>query len=185
MRALANTVCVLAGLVVALTASFSFVAEPELPVVDPRSMQVASSLEDVPGSWLQVTVLVAAALIACAGLPRGRRSDRGRSGVGQGLAALLVVVGVVLASILTSLWYVGPEAPCRYSSCWPAEAQALAIAVPGLLAAAALTVAALLGNRLSWLLGALAPAAVWLGSVLLLRLLWQPWLLPIFLSPPS
>ena len=182
----ADALLIVVGLVVVPVATFAFVVEPHLPKVDPRDMIPTSQLDDVPGGWAPVSVVVALGQVACAGLPRSPASGvLLRSAVGQIAAAVLAVCAVVVASALTNIWTFCPDDPCRYAFCWPAVAQAAAIALPGLSAALVLVISALLAGRLSWGVRAILPAAVWLVSITLVRLVWDPCLLPLFLAPPT
>lgn len=124
-------------------------------------------------------------MIASAGLPRPAASKVAtRSAAGQVAAAVAAALGAVAALMLTSVWTFGPEDPCRYSSCWPASAQAVAIAAPALVAALSLVVSALAVTRTRRAVRVLVPALTWLGLILLLQVVWEPWLLPAFLSSP-
>lgn len=181
-----SSLLTLAGLAAVLAGALAFVVGPDLPAVDPRDMQLAAQVEDVPGNWRTAMLLMAAGMIASAGLPPAAVSNRSRrsGAAGQLAAAGLILVATLAASFWTTIWTFGSDDPCRYPSCWPAEAQAAAVAAPAVLAAGTLVAAAAARGRLPWTAQAVLPAAVWLAGVALLRVIWEPWLLPVFLNPP-
>lgn len=153
--------------------------------VDPRDLARVYDPAPVDAGLVAVVGAVALGLVAAAGLPRHRLSSEAiGSAVGQAMAAVAALVGTAFGSRIGNIWIYGPDDKCVYASCWPAGAQAAIAAVPGLLAAGALFVGALLVSRKRWLVRATVPAGVWLGAVLLARLTWNPWLLPILQGSP-
>lgn len=181
----ADLACIGTGLVVLLAAGLVYSAGSGLPVVDPRDMDIAPDIDDSPGSPGVAALVVAVAMIACAGLPRrGKDDDAFRGGVGQVLGSVGLLMALFVAWHLTSIWYYGPEAPCLYDGCWPAAVQSFGLVGPGLVAVVALAVAGLLAGRVRRLTRTIVPAALWLGAVLVQRVGWEPWLLPLLLYPP-
>jgi hypothetical protein len=182
----ADVLTVIVGVLLVFGGTAAFALEPQVQEIDPRDMEVAARLNDLsPGGWLIVIAMAAAGMIAAAGLPRPRTSDVAvRSAAGQLVAAVLAVVATTAASWWGATWIFAPPDRCVYASCWPANAQAAAIAAPGVLSAVALVVAALLVRKRSWAVRAITPAGFWIAAVLVLRVVWHPWLLPLFQAPP-
>lgn len=152
--------------------------------VDPRDL-VLGPATPMDGQWFAALTVSTAALLATAGLPGDRRSDRALgSAVGQAAGALAAAAGTLAGASIGSIWLYGPQDRCAYVSCWPATAQAVAAAVPGALAAMALVAMAVLVRRLAWRTRAVLPAATWLVSLLALRAAWEPLVVPILQAPP-
>jgi hypothetical protein len=174
------------GILLAFGGTAVFAFNPEVTEVDPRDMEVAARLaERSSNGWLVVTALAGTGIIAAAGLRRPRTSEvAARSAGGQLVAAVATGVVTAVASWVGAMWLFAPPDRCVYASCWPADAQAIAIATPGLLTAVSLGAAALLVRKVSWSVRALAPAGVWFAAVLLLHVVWAPWLLPVFQASP-
>src|SRR3954463_14003095 len=174
------------GVLLVLGGTAAFALEPHVAEVDPRDMEIASRVNELsPSAWVGVIAIATVGMLACAGLPRPATSNVAlRSAAGQLLAAVAAVAATTGASWWGATWVFAPPDRCVHASCWPADAQAAAIGTPGLLSAVSLGVAALLVRRLSWPVRAIAPAGLWLAAVLLLRVVWGPWLLPHFQAPP-
>jgi len=153
--------------------------------VDPRGLDRVNSPLLFGTDFVAVTVVVALGTAAAAGAPRPQRATGSLgSAVGQFSVALMLILGTAIGSLLNSIWTFGPDYRCVYPSCWPANAQSLVGSLPGLVTAVAVLVAALLVGRLGWTVRAIFPACTWLLSVVALRLIWEPLLLPVFTGPP-
>lgn len=152
--------------------------------VDPRRL-VRLPVTPMDAAWFAALGSMAGGVMAAAGLPSARHTRAAvRSAFGQGAAALAVGAGTGMGTSLGNLWIYGPEDRCVYADCWPADLQAFAAAVPGLLTAAMLLAMAARVGSLSWRTRALVPAAAWLGSAIAVRVLWEPMLIPILQAPP-
>jgi hypothetical protein len=172
-----------------------------LMVVDPRGG--SDPRKDLDLTWAAIVVWLSLTLLAAAGLPRRRGSDRSdarplqgrtpwlqaRAGVGAAIVqlfgGLIVIGGTLLGYVLFHPYtFGGTDTPCAYASCWPLRPQAVALTVPGVVAGLVMIVMAFLVNRRPWWVRAGAPAVIWLLLLLLQYAIWDPYLLPVFQGPP-
>lgn len=151
--------------------------------VDPRNLELLPATP-VDATWLAMAAVTVVGLLASAGLPRiGQSGSTVGSAVGQAAAALAAASGTLIGASLGNIWLYGPQDRCVFANCWPADAQAAAAAFPGVLVAALLMVMAVLVARVTWRTRAVVPAAAWLVSIVTLRALWEPLLVPVFQAP--
>ncbi|WP_162933766.1 hypothetical protein [Actinomyces lilanjuaniae] len=133
-----------------------------------------------PG-WLGWTVLFGVGLGLSAGAVRYRVRDWWAIVV----ACSTAFWWAACAYVSQGIQFMHPEnRDCTYEGCWPLYWQAVVVGMPMLVA---LVVVVLLGwwaGRVGVWVRRVVPGVVFVGLMLLLALVWQPWVLPFLQGPP-
>ncbi|WP_162933768.1 hypothetical protein [Actinomyces lilanjuaniae] len=131
--------------------------------------------------WLGWTLLYGAGF----GLSAGAVRHQGRDAWAIAVACWTGVLGAGLVVFTQNFQFALPDhAPCLYEGCWPLYWQAVVVSAP---MAVTLVVVILLGwwaERVVVWVRRVVPALVFITLMLLLALVWQPWVLPFLQGPP-
>lgn len=97
---------------------------------------------------------------------------------------------VVVLALLFMLFFIdvmagaGTYGTCVYKGCWPVFWDGLAAALPFMVAVVLLGVMSCYANRLNVWWRRLVPPVVYFVGMVVLALVWDPWLFPFFAGPP-
>ncbi len=145
-----------------------------------RTSRDASQSLWTPG-WLWWTVFFGAGF----GLSAGAVRHQGRDAWAITVACWSLLSGAALMHFGENLQFALPDHdPCLYEGCWPLYWQAVVVSAP---MAVTLVVVIVLGwwaERVGVWVRRVVPGLVFVGLMLLLALVWQPWVLPFLQGPP-
>ncbi|AYD89088.1 hypothetical protein D5R93_01700 [Actinomyces lilanjuaniae] len=101
------------------------------------------------------------------------------------VACWTLVSGGALVWVGQGIQFVGPDSQdCTYSGCWPLYWQGLILSTPAIVALVVVIVLGWWAGRVGVWVRRVVPALVFITLMLLLALVWQPWVLPFLQGPP-